>query len=72
MPTPENKLAYQKKRNAETNYADQRRYAKKALKRIAFDLNRTTDRDIIEWLEMVPNKQGYLKDLIRRDMESKS
>ena len=32
-------------------------------------LNKKTDRDIIEKLASVENKQGYLKELIRADME---
>lgn len=28
----------------------------------------TTDSDILEWMEKIPNKQGYLKKLIREDM----
>lgn len=29
----------------------------------------STDRDIIDFLDSLPNKQGYLKELIRRDIE---
>lgn len=32
-------------------------------------LNRGTDADIIERLESVENKQGYIKNLIRMDIE---
>ena len=32
-------------------------------------LNKGTDADIIEKLESVPNKQGYIKKLIRNDIE---
>jgi len=28
-----------------------------------------TDADIVEWLNQQPKKQGYIKDLIRKDME---
>ena len=34
-------------------------------------LNNSTDKDILTHLETVPSKQGYIKDLIRADMESK-
>lgn len=34
-------------------------------------LNNKTDADIIEFLKSLPNKQGYLKELIRKDIESK-
>lgn len=32
-------------------------------------LNRNTDRDVIEKLDNVPNMQGYIKKLIRSDLE---
>jgi hypothetical protein len=31
-------------------------------------LNDRTDADILEWLSQVGNKQGYIKDLIRKDI----
>ena len=34
----------------------------------SFKLNYTTDADIIKHLESIPNRQGYIKDLIRRDI----
>lgn len=44
------------------------KYDKENTKDIRFKLNRKTDADIIEHLEKCPNKQGYLKELIRKDM----
>lgn len=32
-------------------------------------LNRESDKDVIEKLASVDNMQGYIKDLIRKDME---
>ena len=32
-------------------------------------LNKATDADIIEWMSSRDNKQGYIKELIRADME---
>lgn len=32
-------------------------------------LNLVTDADILKKLESVPNKQGYIKDLIRADIK---
>ena len=31
-----------------------------------------TDADLLAWLESQPNKQGYIKRLIREDMERRS
>ena len=36
--------------------------------RIGLKLNKKTDADILEKLEGVENKQGYIKDLIRADI----
>lgn len=36
---------------------------------IKMSLNNNTDADILAWLAQQPNKQGYIKDLIRKDME---
>lgn len=30
-----------------------------------------TEADLWEWLQAQPNKAGYMKELIRRDMESR-
>lgn len=35
---------------------------------VRLKLNRHTDADIIEKLDSVDNKQGYIKDLIRQDI----
>lgn len=43
-------------------------YDKANTTRLAVKLNNTTDKDILEWLRLMPNKQGYIKDLIRTDM----
>ena len=46
-----------------------KQYAKENTQQIKFVLNKNLDADIIEWLSTKPNKQGYIKELIRRDME---
>lgn len=45
------------------------RYDKKYAKGVYLKLNQKTDRDILDKLDEVNNKQGYIKELIRRDME---
>lgn len=45
------------------------RYNAKNTTRIALSLNNNTDKAIIEHLEAQPNKQGYIKNLIKKDME---
>lgn len=39
-------------------------------KRIALKLNLNTDSDILDKLSQVDNVQGYIKKLIRKDIES--
>lgn len=34
-------------------------------------LSRSTDGDMIEWLDNQESIQGYLKEIIRKDMEAK-
>ena len=46
----------------------QTRYKKKAVKVITLALNKGTDADILNKLDSVPNKQGYIKQLIRQDI----
>ncbi len=45
-------------------------YQKTHQKQIKFVLNLTTDADILDHLKTVPNVQGYLKSLIRRDIRT--
>lgn len=44
-------------------------YSKKNTKRVFIALNVNTDNAIIEFLDSKKNKQGYIKDLIIKDME---
>lgn len=53
---------------AERKETPQERYAKKYKKQFKIDLITTTEQDIIEKLESVPNKAGYIKALIRADI----
>lgn len=43
------------------------KYQKKNTRMFTLRLNLNTDMDIIEKLEQVSNKQGYIKQLIRTD-----
>lgn len=44
------------------------KYNKTHVKQIKLNLNLRTDQDIINHLEALENKQGYIKELIRKDM----
>lgn len=52
----------------ERKLTPQQRYAKKNIKQFKIDCVITTESDIIEKLESVSNKAGYIKSLIRADI----
>lgn len=52
----------------EKKLTPQQRYAKKNIKQFKIDCVTRTESDIIEKLESVPNKAGYIKQLIRADI----
>lgn len=47
----------------------QTRYESKYIRRIQLKLNTRTDADLLAHLEAQPNMQGYIKSLIRADLE---
>lgn len=46
-----------------------RKYRKANNKQLNVELNKKTDADILERLDQVDNKQGYIKKLIRKDID---
>ena len=48
------------------------KYDKANVKWINLKLNKNTDVDILNYLENITIKQGYIKKLIRKDMEKNS
>lgn len=47
----------------------QQRYDKTHTTRYQLKLNNNTDKDIIDKLNSVKSKQGYIKECIRKDLE---
>ena len=45
------------------------RYDAKTAKYYSLKLNTNTDSGLIQWLEQQPSVQGYIKELIRQDMQ---
>lgn len=45
------------------------RYIQKAMRQFMVKINRFTEPELLEWMESQPNKQGYIKELIKADME---
>lgn len=52
---------------ANTEYLAQ--YEKENLRQIRLKINRKTEPELLEWIEKQDNIQGYIKQLIREDME---
>lgn len=59
----------QKEYAKRTNHMAARKYDKENIKKINVIVNVKTESDIIEKLESVENKSGYIKKLIREDIE---
>ena len=66
-----NKRDYNKEYGKRTGYAAQVKYQKERSKQIIFRVFSPQEDDISEWLDKQPNKSGYIKGLIRSDMERK-
>ena len=47
----------------------QEKYDAENTRQVHLKLNRRTDEDVLEKLDSVPNKQGYIKQLIRADLK---
>lgn len=47
------------------------KYDQNNTRRITFKFNLNTDADILEKLDAVENRQGYIKQLVRADIEKK-
>lgn len=58
-----------KKRKPYYNREHQAKYQAKQMTQISVKLNRVTDADIIERLDAQESKLGYIKRLIREDIE---
>ena len=60
-----------KKEAAERKAAYDKQYDKDNTTQVKFKLNNRTDEDILTFLNSLPNKQGYIKALIREDMKKR-
>lgn len=47
----------------------QKKYDAENTRQVHLKLNRRTDGDVLEKLDSVPSKQGYIKELIRADLK---
>jgi hypothetical protein len=51
-----------------TSYKPQEKYDAENTKRFTLKVNTKTEKDILNKLNTVPSKQGYIKSLIRADI----
>lgn len=56
-------------KNSEAKIRANAKYNKENTRNVALHLNVTTDKDILDFLSRKDNKTGYIKELIRADME---
>ena len=66
----ERKNARQRQYAKRTGYAANAKYNKERGTSVAFRLFSPQDNDILEQLQSVPSKAGYIKELIRKDMKN--
>lgn len=59
-------------KTSEAKLRSNARYKDRNCKTITMSLCYNTDGDLIEYLTSMENRQGYLRQLIRNDMERKS
>ena len=45
------------------------KYMRNNIRQIKLQINRKTEPDLYAWIESKANKQGYLKELMRNDMD---
>ena len=67
----ERKNARQSEYAKRTNYAANSKYIKEHMKPYTLRLSLVTEQDLIDLLESQPNKAGYIKELMRQDLERK-
>lgn len=56
----------------ESQLKAQKKYDAQNTVQFKMKLNKNTDSDILKKLDAVPNKQGYIKELIRDDIQGGS
>lgn len=53
-------------------YSAQKRYHAKNRQTLTLSFMKSTEQDLLDYLETVTNKAGYIKNLIREDMKNRS
>ena len=58
------------KKSSDAHIRASAKYNKENVKRVILHFNITTDKDILDFLSHKDNKTGYIKQLIRSDIEN--
>lgn len=66
--TPEERLT--RKRQHHQEYLKRTDYNRTHMQQVLLTLHKETEADLIEWLNQLDNRNGYIKYLIRKDMEA--
>ena len=72
MSMAKTKSEIQREYEKRTNYQSALKYQKEKTSVVAVRLTNSTEQDIIQKLNSVSNKSGYIKALIRADIEKES
>ncbi len=51
-------------------YSAQKKYHAKNRQTLTLSFMKSTEQDLLDYLDNVPNKAGYIKELIREDMKN--
>jgi hypothetical protein len=54
---------------ATDKYSAQEKYHAKNRQTMTIAFMKSTEQDLLDWLDKAPNKAGYIKELIREDMK---
>ena len=52
-------------------YPSKRRYDKKNVVRVSVAFNRSTEPELVDYIESIDNKSGYIKDLLKAEMKKR-
>lgn len=53
-------------------YTSQEKYQKDNVKRVVLKFYKNTDADLLEWLDGLDNKQGTIKNILRKHLSGAS
>lgn len=52
-------------------YPSKKRYDKKNVVRVSVAFNRSTEPELVDYIESIDNKSGHIKDLLKAEMKKR-